>query len=106
MSEQRAFVKNAADPEQVMAAVDKVKRGRERELNDLRTVLSTVQGRRVLWRLMSQCRTFNSIYEQSARIHYNAGQQDIGHFLMAEIAAASEESLFTIMKENKETDHV
>lgn len=94
------LVHNAADPEQIKNARKKEKFKRENELNDIRTVLSTSEGKRVLWRLLSQCRTFESIYEQSARIHYNAGQQDLGHFIMAEIIAADEQLLFQMMKDN------
>ena len=71
------------------------------EVNDLLAVLDIPQGRRVLWRILEECKTFGSIYETSARIHYNAGQQDIGHMIMAKITEADEEALFTMMRENQ-----
>ena len=70
------------------------------ELEDLRAVLNTPQGRSVLWRILSKCKTFNTIWHASSLIHYNAGQQDIGHWLMAEISETGEESLMVLMKEN------
>jgi hypothetical protein len=102
----KPLVGNAADQEQVQVAEEKVQNRRERELNDLRSVLALPSGRRFLWRLMGHCKTFGSIWEQSARIHYNSGQQDIGHYVMAEITEAGEEFLFQMMKENKENLNV
>lgn len=76
---------------------------RKQELNDIRTVLSNSSGRRLLWRLLENCKTFNTIFsEDTSRLYYRAGKQDIGHFLMAEIAEADTNLLFKLMKENKE----
>lgn len=82
-------------------AKERDKDRRRQELNDLRTVLSSVSGRRLFWRLMEQCKTFETVWEPSARIHYNAGKQDIGHFVMSEIVEADENLLFKMMKEHK-----
>ena len=100
MLDKDPLVHNAADPKQVKNAKRKEKFDREGVLQDIRMVLSTPEGKRLIWRLLSHCRTFESIYEQSARIHYNAGQQDLGHFIMAEIISADEQLLFTMMKDN------
>lgn len=97
----RASVGNAADPEQVKEARKKANRERKQEIEDLRTVLSTQQGRRLLWRILGYCKVFESIWSPSAQIHHSAGRQDVGHFIMAEIAHANEEALFTMMREAK-----
>ena len=82
---ERTSQRNASDPQKV-AAQERVVRERERqEASDLAAVMSTKQGRRMVWRLLGKCRVHQSIYETSARIHYNAGQQDIGHWLMANV---------------------
>jgi hypothetical protein len=96
------FVKNAADKEQVKEAGRKERFIREQEIRDLQTILSMKEGRRFVWRLMSHCKAFHSIWEPSAKIHYNAGQQDVGHFVMAEVTAASEDALLLMMKESKQ----
>lgn len=100
--EDKAFVKNAADQGQVKSAASKVKLSRDRELSDVAIVMSTPQGRRFMWRLLSHCKTYGSVWEPSAKIHYNAGQQDVGHFLMAEIVEANEDAYVTMAKEAKE----
>jgi hypothetical protein len=97
---QQPLVQNAASKKQVESADGKERRQRERELNELRVVMSSAEGRRFLWRLMARCKTFASVYDTSARIHYNSGQQDIGHFLLAEIDQADPEMFFKMRNEN------
>ncbi|OPX89052.1 MAG: hypothetical protein A4E53_01660 [Pelotomaculum sp. PtaB.Bin104] len=97
----KPLVQNSADPKQIKAAKEKERFSRESELNDLVTVLNTVEGRRVLWRLMSHCGVFGSIFEQSSKIYYNSGCQDVGHFIMSEITEADQEFLFVMMRENQ-----
>lgn len=99
--DEKPYVKNAADKGQIKEAEKKAMLARDRELNDLRVVCSTIEGRRLLWRFMAKCKVFGSVWESSAKIHYNAGQQDFGHFIMGEIINADEEILFQMMRENK-----
>lgn len=101
MSVVKSAVTNAASEKQIKKAEVKGKDKRRRELSDIRSVLSSAPGRRLLWRFMEKCGTFQSIWEGSAKIHYNAGQQDLGHFIMAEIVEADENLLFKMMKEAK-----
>ncbi len=75
---------------------------RLKEIEDLRFVLKTTEGRRVFWRLMAHCRVLESIWDGSAKIHYNSGRQDVGHFVMAEVIQANEDAYLLMMKENKE----
>jgi hypothetical protein len=87
---------------------DKKKKEKKVELKDLRwtegikTICKSTAGREVLWRILGQCKVFGSVWEPSAKIHYNAGKQDVGHWLMAEIVRSDENILFKMMTENKE----
>lgn len=96
-----AMVKNAADPEQVKNAVTKTNLKRDDELNDLRYLLTLPQFRRFVWRLLKFCKVFETIWSPSALIHYNSGQQDVGHFVTAEVVSADPEALVKMMVENK-----
>lgn len=98
----KPFVTDAADKRQIKNAEQREKLLRDQELSDLAMVASTIQGRRFLWRLIERCKVFETIWENSARIHYNAGQQDLGHFLMSEIVNTKQEIFFQMMKENKQ----
>lgn len=71
-------------------------------MNDLRQVLSTPEGRRFLWRLMGQCGVQASVVRDglNASAYYRSGQQDIGHFIQAEIVEANESAYLTMQKES------
>lgn len=93
---------NIAEPSQVKKAALKEKDLRKQEMNDIRTVLSNASGRRLVWRVLERCNTFSSVYsENSFTMAYSSGQQDLGHFLMAEIVEADENLLLKLMKDNK-----
>jgi hypothetical protein len=92
--------RNAADEKGLKRDAATERYSREKYLNDIRQVLGTPSGCRFVWSLLEKCKTFNSVWEPSARIHYNAGKQDLGHEIMAEIAEADEILLFNLMKDN------
>lgn len=93
---------NAADTKQVKKAEFKEKDLEKQRLNDIRTVLSNASGRRFIWKLMSKCNTFGSVYsEQPSTMAYLSGQQDLGHYVMSSIIEADENLLLKIMKENQ-----
>jgi len=93
------MIKNAADENKVKTEDQMLAREREQELNDLRIILGTGEGRRFLWRLMSHCKVFGSVWSPSASIHYLAGKQDVGHYIWGEVAAANEDAVFLMMQE-------
>jgi hypothetical protein len=80
---------NAADEGQVKRAGEKEKRGRERDIRDLRTVLALPEGRRFCQRLIEVCGVSSSIWHASAIIHYRSGAQDVGHLLIRDILEAN-----------------
>lgn len=97
-----ALVGNAADKQQVEDAAQAEKRGRMREVDDMRSVLSSSQGRRVLWRIMQQCGVNQTVLgDTDARTNFNAGRQDVGHFVLAEIVEAAPARYLEMMMENQ-----
>lgn len=99
--QKKPLISNAADEAQVKNAATKFKITRDSEMNDLRFLMSTQQGRRFMWRFLAHCKVFGSVWEPSAKIHYNAGKQDIGHFLQSEIVEADQDMYFKMMTEAK-----
>lgn len=96
-----ALVGNAADETQVSNAKKAEKRRRDRELDDVRAVLATREGRRLLWRVMTYCSAFDSVFhENQLRMAHGSGRQDVGHFVMAEINAAKPDAFLTMMQES------
>ncbi len=104
MSE-RALVGNAADAGQVKAARKVERRERQEQLDDLRNALAHGHSRRVLWRIISHCRVFESIIGSSSEMtSYNAGQQDIGHYIVAELEEANPRAILQMMEENQQSE--
>lgn len=103
--ERRALVGNAADEAQVADAKRRETIARTRELEDLRAILDTPAGRRFAWRLLEHCRAFASVRGATdAHTNYNAGRQDVGHFVLAEITEARPAALLQMMQDaSKET---
>jgi len=97
----RPLVRNAADPRQVRAAGRKEKQAREREMVDLVALLKTEPGRRFVWRVLGYCKWGSDVWDPSSRIHFNAGIQHVGNWLVAEVMAADEEAFFLMMRENQ-----
>jgi hypothetical protein len=100
--QQRPLVQNAANEKQLKTAEVRGRLARDRELNEMRAILATKEGRRWVWRLMGRCKVFSSVYEQSARIHYNSGQQDIGHYIMAEVMEADPDKFILMGQEHQQ----
>lgn len=97
----RARTGNAADPEQVTRAGKADRRDAEDAAEDMRLILSTLQGRRFLWTLMGQCGVTESVFvAESDRVtYYRAGKQDLGHLLMAQSMEASLDGWLLMQKE-------
>lgn len=102
LREQLNMTQNLADEVQIKNRNKEIANKRTIEVLELKKLLEQKPMRDFVWRLLEHSKTFHSIWEQSAKIHYNAGQQDFGHFIMAEVQEANEESLFQMMRENKE----
>lgn len=67
-------------------------------------ILKSQAGRRMLWRFLSHCRVFESVFSIDQLVMAaNSGKQDIGHFILAEIVKADEDAFLLMMKEAKET---
>lgn len=96
-----AYVANASDEKQVKAGAAKERIGRERELEDIQAVMELEAGRRFVWRLLAQCGTFASVScPNYGETYYASGKQDVGHFIMSELAEADEMILGKLMMEN------
>jgi len=93
---------DASDPGQVSARVNADKRRREREVDDLRAVVATPEGRRVMWRMLEHCGVFRSTFTgHGARDAFNEGARNVGLFVMGELAEAEPEVITTMLKESK-----
>ena len=93
---------DAGNPEHVAQQGKTRKALRDQELDDLKFVLETRQGRRALWRILEQFgihrNSFNGDPGWSA---FNEGKRNAALWIEAEILKADENSLLMMMKENR-----
>lgn len=94
------LVSNAASEKQVKRAKRREKDGDTAHIKAMKAVLSTPEGKAVIWRILEHCSVFSSIWHPSAQIHYNAGRQDVGHWLTAVITAADPRAFINLMELN------
>lgn len=99
------YVQNASNRGQVDAAKKREKDQVDQAKRDLYAVLDTPEGRRTVWRWLTHCGVYRSIFEPNSRIAYNAGMQDVGHFIQGEIIDAHPQALFQMMKEEQENEN-
>lgn len=98
-------VKNAADKRQVKRAKQSEEFRRENEIEDLRLVLGTPQGRRVIWRYLEICGVFKYGFQPDARYEaFVNGQRNIGGRIIADMAEVDPGLFGDISKEMKKGD--
>lgn len=90
---------NAAEPGKIKSAEQRERHRARRETEDLRFILSSPEGRRFVWRLLAHAGVFRSIWEPSAKIHYNSGLQDFGHFIQAEVTKVDLDASLLMQRE-------
>lgn len=71
------------------------------ERTDVEWVLSTIQGRRFFWRLLSMCGIYKDIEGSGDEMCKQIGRRQIGLQLLSIISDASEDRLFEMMREAK-----
>lgn len=78
------------------------KQEREQQvLADFRRVLETDYGRRTIWHLLELGNFFESIWDSSARIHYNAGMQDYARSIFRLVAKVKPDALTLMANESQ-----
>lgn len=79
----------ANDPQHVEDRTDAAEREAKEVARAFRETLRTFEGRRTLWEVLTWCGTFQSILAADALgMAFRAGQQDLGHKLIAQLTAA------------------
>lgn len=95
-------IENIADETHVekKARLERVRR--EQELNDLKALLDKPEFQRFMWRLLGECRMYESSFTGNSVTFYNEGKRAVGIFLHQEIIEAKPESFIEMMtKANK-----
>lgn len=76
-------------------------RNRDRHLDDIREILKTPQGRRLLWNILSSCAVMSaSMSLEPLNMAYREGQRSIGLTMMQDIMEAQPEAYDRMRREN------
>lgn len=88
------------DPSQVKKASRRARLLAREEDGVLAQVLSTIQGRRLMWRWLSLTGLYRNPFSTNAlAMAFNAGQQNVGQQLLAEVNRISPEAYVLMMRE-------
>jgi hypothetical protein len=82
---------------------DRRKRLAERQHSDLRKVLGGPEGRRFVWRLMSEAGVFRSSFTGNSETFFREGKRNIGLMILGDVMVAQPDS-FTVMQREAVND--
>lgn len=104
MAEPRAYVKNAADPQQVRFAARKEREKAERYSNALAAVMATRDGRLVIGELLERSGLWRSSVDSHAAgsmVWFNEGRRNYGLELLADVQNVDEEAYLQMERERR-----
>lgn len=94
---------NIGEEAQVKANEEKREHALLRSREDLRTVLSTRQGRRFFWNLIGFCGLLrSSMHHNGSQTYFNEGMRSVGLHLWREMESANADAYLVMLKESKE----
>lgn len=97
----KAYVRNAADEEQVSKAAKKEQYTEEQFDRDLSSLLELPAGRRVFWECLVMCGVSRSVMRATPHdTAFAAGQQEIGHKLLQAITDAHPDAYFQMLRDH------
>jgi hypothetical protein len=98
-------VGKTADPGQVKKAGERAKLTRQTELRDLLHVLTDREGRRFVWRYLSEAGVFRSSFHQSGSVvFWNEGKRQMGLTLLADVMEADPSAYMTMATEAQQDE--
>lgn len=91
---------DSAETEKLKETEDQARRRRKRELNDISKVLDIVEGRRLIWRLLSETGVYRSSFTQdSLQTAFNEGRRDIGLVILTDMNLAKPGAFAQLQRE-------
>jgi hypothetical protein len=93
---------NAANPEHVAQAKREAVDIRERELEDVRFVMSSKEGRRFFDRYQRLCHVHETSFTGNNSTFFNEGERNIGVRMLADVNEACPELYIELLKEKLE----
>ena len=97
---------DTGDEKAVKAKKKKWQLKREQELEDIKKLIATSEGRYLIWRLLEKCKLFDSISGSSDKeMNRLSGGRDIGLWMLSEVEAAVPDAYLDLVKESRVRDN-
>lgn len=90
---------DAGDPVQYKKRKTKTQLKREQELEELKLVMSSPQGRAFLWRLLAKTGLYEEVFTGNSTTFYKCGKQAIGLWLLGEITSSDKLAYIKMQQE-------
>ena len=98
-------MKNAADPQQVQDAAIHERFGRDRELDDFKFIMESVQGRRFMARMFDICGfQKTSMSSSGSTTFYNEGMRSVALILWRDMNEVCPELYLTMLRECRQRE--
>jgi hypothetical protein len=81
---------------------DKARNARQVEQEDVKWLMSSKRGRRIVWRLLEQTGIFRSSFTGNSETFFREGMRNVGLMLMAQINATCPEQYTLMVQEQRE----
>jgi len=79
--------------------LEQEKQRRDRELNDIKKIVKTADGRRLYWRLLSECGIFKTSLADEHKIFFNEGKRVIGLIFLDDLMKIAPDSFNQMQRE-------
>lgn len=102
MSHQDPFDTEAAEASQNRTR-EKAKLEQQREAEDLKWLMSSRRGRRIVWRLLERAGVYRSTFNTNAmQMAFAEGARNAGLRMLAQVSASAPEQYIEMLKEKSE----
>jgi len=78
----------------------KAKQKRDRELSDIRKIVSMPEGRRFIWRVLSEAGIFRSSFTGSSSTFFLEGSRNQGLWVLRDLTEAKSDAFNQMLQEN------
>ena len=98
----KQLIRNTSDEQEVREAKTKQKLIQDQYDSHLKSILSTKEGQTVIWKLLGDCRIFQSSFTGTSETYFLEGKRSVGLSLLADIMRVEPDSFITMQKNKKE----
>ena len=106
-----AAVRKEIDPQDLVAqeeaqakTAEARERSRKQEVEDFKWLMNSMQGRRIVWRLLEKAGLFHCVFQPDSETQFANGMRNSGVMLMADIHEICPDKYHLMVKERNDND--